>query len=73
MVRLVAAVRSSGGRLATWRREESWLHLRWHPLSKQTIYVLARNPVNPIGTVVNVFQDTAKEVTEEGDAERAFQ
>ena len=39
---------------------------------KTNDYVLARNPVNPIGTVVNAFQDTAKEVAEEGDAERAF-
>ena len=34
LVRLVAAVRSSGGRLATWRREDSWLQLRWHPSAK---------------------------------------
>ena len=41
-------------------------------LVKTNDYVLARNRVNSIGTVVNSFQDTAKEVAEEGDAERAF-
>ena len=41
-------------------------------LIKTKEHFLARTLVNPMGTVANAFQDTAKEMVEECDAGKAF-